>query len=171
METPVLPEGPPPPGLSFVRVLVALTLIAGIAGSAAYAITRPWARATQTVSARYAPDVGARLALARGAEAAGARGLRAGGVKPRRVRWRDIHFIACHITLKPEGNYSHWADSAWGSSGRIRSRSSETTTLRQLTAVRTAHRLALTAASCPGPTSWVRRRRARGCRAAGRQAC
>src|SRR5579862_6917753 len=53
-----LPENPPPPRLSFVRVLIAFAVIAGIAVSAAYAIGRhatPAAAAASTP--RFAPYV------------------------------------------------------------------------------------------------------------------
>jgi alkylation response protein AidB-like acyl-CoA dehydrogenase len=37
-----------------------------------------------------------------------------GSSSPLQRAWRDIHFIACHITLKPEGNYAHWGRTALG---------------------------------------------------------
>ena len=33
---------------------------------------------------------------------------------PLQRAWRDIHFMSCHITLKPEGNYAHWGRTALG---------------------------------------------------------
>jgi chitinase len=53
---PVLPEHPPHPKLSLPRVLLALVLIAAVAGSAAYALERRAAPAAlRAVSARFAP--------------------------------------------------------------------------------------------------------------------
>ena len=53
----LLLENPPPPKLSLVRVLIALALVAGIAGSGAYAIERHAAGALRTPAARFAPYV------------------------------------------------------------------------------------------------------------------
>ncbi len=52
----VLPEQPPP-RLSFARILVAVLLLAGIAGSAAYAITRRASAAAATSTPVFAPYV------------------------------------------------------------------------------------------------------------------
>ncbi|HEX4033124.1 MAG TPA: hypothetical protein VHX66_01660 [Solirubrobacteraceae bacterium] len=52
-----LPENPPPPRLSLVRVLIALAVIVGIAGSATYAVGRQDVKGTRGSSPRFAPYV------------------------------------------------------------------------------------------------------------------
>ena len=54
---PVLPEHPPAPRLSFARVLLALAVIIGVAGSAAYALGRGHVATTARAAPRFAPYV------------------------------------------------------------------------------------------------------------------
>jgi chitinase len=53
----VMLEEPPPPGLSFARVLVAILLVAAVAGTAAYAITRRAIPAVEVSAPAFAPYV------------------------------------------------------------------------------------------------------------------
>ena len=50
-------EEPPPPRLSFARVLIAILLLAGVAGTAAYAITRHAVPAAEASAPAFAPYV------------------------------------------------------------------------------------------------------------------
>lgn len=53
----VMLEEPPPPRLSFARVLVAILLVAAVAGTAAYAITRHAIPAVEVSAPAFAPYV------------------------------------------------------------------------------------------------------------------
>ena len=53
----VMPEEAPPPRLSFVRVLIATLLVAAVAGTAAYAITRHAVPAVEISAPAFAPYV------------------------------------------------------------------------------------------------------------------